>query len=187
MPPEVEAKYHACITKLAGMAAPTEEGKIPLLQLSEEARALHKDFRARLEPRLKGDLADMKEWANKLAGGVGRIASIMHIAENGVSPVSAEAMRGALVIGETYLLAHARHALGVVATTGPQADSDAIYAWLRRAKIKRFTLRDAKQKGPRSLRYEKARLDTGLKDLVDRGCISVVGENVWSVAVGNNI
>ncbi len=177
---DVERAYRDRITKLAAIAVPTE-GKIPLLPMSTEARDLHRELRARLEPRLKGDLYDMRDWANKLAGGIGRIASLLSIAENGPGPVTKAAMEAAIEIGEVYLLAHAAHAFDVIATTASQADADSLASWLKRSEFRKLTLRDAKQRGPRALRHDRVRLGESIRELVDRGCLAVT-EGGWLVA-----
>jgi len=53
----------------------------PTLVLSPEALALHKDFRRKIEPRLRpdGELGDMPGWGGKHAGRVLRIAGLLHL------------------------------------------------------------------------------------------------------------
>lgn len=176
---DIERAYGDCVTKLAGIPIPTD-GKIPLLSVSVEARDMHREFRARLEPRLKGDLTEMRDWANKLAGGVGRIAAVLNIVEHGLEPVTRDAMAAAIDIGESYLLRHAAHAFDVIATTESQADADALWAWLGRTGLTKFMLRDAKRLGPRVLRHDKVRLDSAIRELVDRGVLAAA-DGGWAV------
>ncbi len=183
---DIERAYHDCITKLAGILTPEERSeddtRIPLLSVSVEARDLHREFRARLEPRLKGDLLEMRDWANKLAGGVGRIAAVLSIVEHGAEvPVSRASMSAALEIGETYLLAHAAHAFDVISATESQVDADALAEWLKRSGLTKLARRDVARLGPRHLRHDRMRRDVSIHELVDRGILSASADGGWVV------
>ncbi len=175
----VEQRYCKRIRELAELAVP-EDGKIPRLRLSAEACKLHRKFRERIEPRLRDDLEDIRDWASKLAGAIARIAGILSFVESGPVDVTAEAMRAAITLGEEYLLPHASQAFGAIVTTKTQADAEALECWLRRAKLRTFTYRNAKRLGPAALRGDKARLEGAIRELYDQGKLGSKNDSEWS-------
>ncbi len=87
------------------------------LMVGRDARVLLNDFSTWLEPQLgtSGALANIADWAGKLAGAVARIAGILHMADHAhenfgkFGVVSADTMRRAITLGH-YLIEHAKAA-----------------------------------------------------------------------------
>jgi|GEM_PF-1778814 len=110
-----------------------------LLSLSPEARELLTELRDELEPRLKadGDLFPIADWVARHHGRIVRYAGILHLAQGlAGNAISAETMRGALLIGE-YLLEHALAAL----TLHDEGNRRAL-AWLSRCDTAVVTQRE---------------------------------------------
>ena len=183
---DVERRYFDCITKLVNLPAPEETDaenvQIPRLQLSPDALSLHRAFRERLEPELNTKLLEIRDWASKLAGGIGRIAAILSIVENGEEcPVTSHAMTSAIEIGELYLLPHASHAFDMLEKNEAETDADALWAWIQKVGLSSFVTRDLVRRGPKTLRSNKKRREAAMTNLVDRGHISGSAETGWIV------
>jgi replicative DNA helicase len=89
------------------------------------------------------------DWAGKLAGGIGRIAGLLHLVaapgrERLDEPVSAQTMEDALRIGR-YLLSHAVAAFEEMGADPATEGAKAILVWLRRTGKRAFSRRDAHQ------------------------------------------
>lgn len=84
VPPNMAAQYGALCARLLGLPEQREDGELvpATVRLDDDARKLLEDFAQELEPRLGsgGDLAALSDWANKLVGGVARIAGLLHFA-----------------------------------------------------------------------------------------------------------
>jgi hypothetical protein len=84
VPPATAAQYAALCTRLLRLPEQRQDGELvpATVQLDDAARRLLEDFAENLEPRLGtgGDLAALSDWANKLVGGVARIAGLLHCA-----------------------------------------------------------------------------------------------------------
>jgi hypothetical protein len=110
------------------------------MELSPEAFDLLQALRAELEPRLlegDGDLDGVADWVGRHPGRIARIAALLHLLEGASSePVSVDAMRAALRIGE-YFLAHAQAAL-----VGPPKLPRRALAWITRNGASTITLRE---------------------------------------------
>jgi hypothetical protein len=127
-----------------------EDGEEYILRFSPEGDQVLREFEARLEPRLgpEGDLSAISDWAGKLAGGVVRIAAILHATElSGSAPpysgeVSAPTVASACQIGE-YLIDHALKAFDQMGGDIVAIRARALLAWLRRDAVEDFTRRDA--------------------------------------------
>lgn len=129
----------------------------PTLSLSREARKLHLELQAEVEPRLDpdtGDLAFVGDWANKYVGRVLRHAGLLHLAagyEIG-DAVSEETMRSAIMIGE-WALDHASdvYRRAPKPKRGRKDDDDAgsmtgvnrVRRWIAKNKKVAFSTRDA--------------------------------------------
>jgi hypothetical protein len=116
IPVDVAAAWARCVTRVLEMtpASRDEYDGYPIphrLRLSDEARAAHVQFRIDIEPELGefGLLADMSDWASKLAGGVARIAALLHITRH-TDPqkhlITHETMKAAVEVAE-YFISHA--------------------------------------------------------------------------------
>lgn len=180
-PPElredVRARYIGLVYALARLAPPAAGTSIPRLQLGPEARALHVAFRRQLEPRTGpgGDLHEIADWSNKLAGAIARIAGVLHVVQHGVDvgvPVAGSTMAAAIEIGE-YLLAHARRVFNVMAATQVERDVEALVAWIR-TRGGRVTRREL-LRGPNAARDPRRR-EPALSEAIDLGRLVAKGE-----------
>jgi len=152
-------------------------GNLPALALTDEARALLRDFMARLEPELGpgGRYEGMSGWYGKLAGAVARIAGCLHLAGNRLeggalqAPIGAETMQAALALGEFY----AAHAERVGKTFGgtPEAQTAArVLEAIKRYAWRTFTERDLY----RALGLRKAEAGEALAVLEETGHVRPV-------------
>ena len=147
------------------------------LALTDEARALLRDFMARLEPELGpgGRYESMSGWYGKVAGAVARIAGCLHLAakplEGGAlqAPIDADTMQAALALGGFY----AAHAERVGKTFGatPEARKAArVLEAIKRYGWHTFTERDLY----RALGLRKAEAAEALAVLEETGHVRPV-------------
>lgn len=113
--------YDRCLKTLAAAGEIGELGDKPLslivLKLSPEAYACLTAFMEFLEPKMgeDGELYGIADWLAKLAGGVARLAAILHLADYADAPSKApieipvSTIRRAIKIGE-YLIPHTQAA-----------------------------------------------------------------------------
>lgn len=143
-----------------------------VLALTEEAQEILNDFCATLEPRLGpgGELAEISDWASKLAGAIVRIAGLLHMAERStktfVPPeIGAQSFAAALAIGG-YLTKHAQATFQFMETDTAAIFSDKVIAWLKRNRKPLVHEREIYQKinGMRKKDVRKA----VIRDLCDR-------------------
>lgn len=119
VPASIAAEWARCITRVLEMTPASRDQRdgypVPhRLRLSDMAHAEHVRFREELEPELGefGFLADMSDWASKLAGAVARIAGLLHVAstEVGQEPqdhrITLKTMQASITIAE-YFISHA--------------------------------------------------------------------------------
>lgn len=103
------------------------EGNIQAIHLSEEAQEESRNFANALEPRLKGDLFEINDWAGKYHGQVMRIAGLLHciIHQEAAAQelLQGGTMRAAQEIGEYFL----EHAKAVFLTVSGAEIDDAKY------------------------------------------------------------
>jgi hypothetical protein len=134
------------------------------------------DFMAELEPRMgpDGDLADMADWAGKLAGTLARIAALFHVAEHagGEIPetISEMTMGDAIELGP-YFIAHSRAAHQLLGG-GHVAEAEKILRWISREGLQEFSRSQCWQgvRGRAGIR-KSADLDAPLLILRDHGFI----------------
>ena len=140
IPPEVRARYEAVIYSI--LAIPSED-KPAVLKLSSEAYRLSAAFAAELEPRLKGDLESIGDWAGKCHGVILRIAGILHLmGQSGMeSPVSVQTMESAIGIGR-YFIEHAKAAYSLMGADAQTQDAKYILRQLERGQYKSISKRD---------------------------------------------
>ena len=97
IPDDVARQYEGLIKTLLGI------NEKQVLRLSAEAYGLSKGFFEMLEPRLRGDLEPVADWASKLHGAVLRIAGVIHTivngAESGNVDITGDTMQRAITIG----------------------------------------------------------------------------------------
>lgn len=194
VPDKIRRRYHELVKGLADLPTPEERqalaplagDDIPVIELSPEAREIHRAFRESLEPRLHpqtGDLATMGDWANKLAGAVARIAGVLHVAEHGqTGAISEPTMRAALALGE-YAMAHAAKAFGVMLSSPVEEDARALLNWITSSNVAKFKRRDVQRNGPKGFRGGSRgldRLSAAAGELIARGYVRREGEE-WVV------
>jgi len=142
--------YEEAVLALLDMPNTEDQyGNPAALTLTDEARALLRDFMRRLEPDLGpgGRYESTSGWHGKLAGAVARIAGGLHLAHSPLEggalqePISADTMRAALALGEFYA-AHAERVHKVFAGT-PEAQTAArVLDAIKRNGWRTFTERD---------------------------------------------
>jgi hypothetical protein len=169
IPDKVRTTYDQRLTALLEVEAlPDKSGGLQRhpLRFSEGAVILMKDWRAKLEPRLKshGDGYDLIDWLSKLHGQLARIAANLHLAETvgtnawGRSEISAETVGRALLMGD-YLEKHAWAAYYGAPEVGLEVnDARRILNWVWKQKLASFTrsgahrqLKNARLKHPEDL------------------------------------
>jgi hypothetical protein len=169
MPAEVALGYADLCARLLGLPEQREDGElVPIVvRFDEAARRSIEDLARELEGRLGagGDLAALSDWANKLVGGVARIAGLLHLAAICASPdfgdsgncgnntrarttdslgtVGYETALSSITIGR-YLLDHAQSAFALIGADPEISHAQRILAWLERAGVTRFSKRDAR-------------------------------------------
>jgi hypothetical protein len=148
-----------------------------LLRLSNEAHNLLIQFMKELEPELGpgGTLDHISDWAGKLAGGIVRIAGLLHVSEHVTAsnpwdlPISVDTLQRAIKIGQ-YFTPHAQAAFEEMAADPIIDSAKHILAWITAQRPMSFSKRDAYQalKG----RFKRAEdLDAPFETLRERGYI----------------
>lgn len=175
VPAETRAAYRAnakaLILSLADWTDPA------VLPLTEEARKLLAEFQREIEPRLRkdtGDLADLRDWASKLAGATVRFAGLLHLSahlsDGWGKPAEADTMERAIQLGR-YFTDHARAAFRQMGADPLIADAQQLLAWIARTGVAEFTRRDL-FRGVESARFQKvADIDPPLALLVEHGYV----------------
>jgi replicative DNA helicase len=175
VPAETRTAYRANAKALVlSLADWTDPAVLPL---TEEARKLLAEFQREIEPRLRkdtGDLADLRDWASKLAGAAGRLAGLLHLSEHlsdgWGKPVEPDTMERAIQLGR-YFTAHARAAFRQMGLDPLIADAQQLLAWITRTGAAEFSRRDLFD-GVRSARFQKvADVDEALAQLVEHGYV----------------
>lgn len=194
MPPEIAVDYAELCTRLLSLPEQREGGElVPMVvRFDEAARHSIEDLARELESRLGagGDLAALSDWANKLVGGVARIAGLLHLATLDASRVSGnsgkygkniqnrsttdlletvsnETARSSITIGR-YLLDHAQSAFALIGADPDLSHAQRILGWLERVGVTRFSKRDAWQ-ATRGYFKKAAELDAPLHLLCEHG------------------
>jgi replicative DNA helicase len=176
VPPDVTTTYSDLCSTLLTLPEQREDGElVPLVvRFDDPARRALEDFSRELESRLGagGDLAAISDWANKLAGGVARIAGLLHFAALGAQPRGDESSPGnseylgnygngnqtgglaapfgtvgygtarSSVIIGRYLLDHAQSAFALIGADPEITHAKRILAWIERSGSTRFSKRD---------------------------------------------
>ncbi|MCG5220286.1 DUF3987 domain-containing protein [Streptosporangium soli] len=122
------------------------------LQVSDDAEALHLEWRRHLELRVDpdtGDLAALKGWLSRLTGTSIRIAALLHLAAGyrPSQPIHENTMLDALTIAD-YCIEHAIAVLGAAQRregTVTEQPAQNVLAWIRRKGIGEFTVQDVSQ------------------------------------------
>lgn len=150
--PLAEEKYLRAIETIFSIPMPkATEGctRLPHYRLFIKGEALESwvAFYDEIEERQArgGDLADMTDWASKLAGAVARLSGVLHVVDTGGDPslpiISADTVAKACEIGR-YFIEHAKAAFGLMACTANERVAREILRWALEKKRATFTLRD---------------------------------------------
>ncbi|HEU5088422.1 MAG TPA: YfjI family protein [Roseiflexaceae bacterium] len=152
------------------------------LYINSDGNTLIRQFELWLEPQLGeyGTLGGMSDWAAKLAGGVARVAALLHLGElvshnshysqNTPEIVPADMVARALRFAE-YQMAHARAAYAEIGADPALEPARVIVRWLETSGASIFTKRDCWQ-SVRGGVFQKAEdVDPALTLLVDHGYI----------------
>jgi hypothetical protein len=144
------------------------------LMFSPAANECLRRFEQWLEPKLgkEGEFAGLADWASKLAGGIARIAAILHVAgdmrADGLA-VEERTVEAAIELGHFYL-AHARAAFAEMSADAEVENARHLLSWICRRAGSEFSERDAYQ-GTKNRFKKVADLRPALTILVEHGYI----------------
>jgi len=150
---------------------------LQLLTLAADAHEIFLRFEQDIEDKLNpgGTLFGLEDWGSKLAGAVGRVMGLLHLAHSANNAIAegtvidAKTAEAAILIGK-YLIPHASAAFGLMGAKSGIESSQRVLEWIRWTRQEMFSKRDAfeKLKG----RFLKAKqLDEPLQLLEEHGYI----------------
>lgn len=120
-----------------------------------------------VEGRLKGDLAEIPDWAGKFVGAVLRIGGILHVMkypkDSMFDPVDRETMENAVSIGR-YFLEHAKAAYSLMGADAVNKNARLFLAAVKRKQLAEFSRRDAMRL------YRGCKTVESLQPVLDRLC-----------------
>jgi hypothetical protein len=142
-------RYHALIQSLALDCARARVARE--LCLSKDALVVLRNEADRVEIE-QGDglrLAEIRDWASKLAGALVRMAGCLHLAEETDTnperaPIAAATMEAAVNFGR-YFEAHALEAFALMDEPEEEQKARRVLEWVLRGKIRRFSERDVRR------------------------------------------
>jgi replicative DNA helicase len=182
MPVEVRSQYDHAIEKLAALAVARDSaGRVRAheLTLSRDAQSALEAFERWLEPQLgpQGELAYMTDWAGKLAGGVIRVAGLLHMATHWRSaapaawdrPIAEDTVTHAIRIGH-YLIVHALAAYTLMGADPEVERAQIVLGWVTAQERTHFTVREVYQ-GTKGRFKKVAELTPALRILLEHGFI----------------
>lgn len=141
IPEGVRARYQALIETI--LSSDNEQEPI---SLDDGAREVLEDLFNEIEGRLKGDLAEISDWAGKFVGAVLRIGGILHIMkypkDSMFDSVDRVTMENAVAIGR-YFLAHAKAAYSLMGADTVNKDARHLLSFIKRERLAEFCRRDA--------------------------------------------
>ncbi len=116
------------------------------LELGDEAQNVLEVLFNEVEGRLKGDLAEIPDWAGKFVGAVLRISGILHIMKNPVNAmfvdVGKATVENAVTIGR-YFLEHAKAAYSLMGADATNKNAQYLLSAIRKEGLAEFSRRDA--------------------------------------------
>lgn len=140
IPEGVRARYQALIETI--LSGDNEQEPI---SLDDGARGVLEDLFNEIEGRLKGDLAEISDWAGKFVGAVLRISGILHVMkypkDSMFDSVDRETMENAVAIGR-YFLAHAKAACSLMGADTVNKDAQHLLSFIKRERLAEFSRRD---------------------------------------------
>jgi replicative DNA helicase len=148
----IQKRYTELVTRLLKWSH--GDGKVRVLCLTVEARALWKTYAEKIERLLRPDagLEDFADWANKIPGTVLRIAGLLHVGREAAAENEAVAgdiggtvMSDAIKLGE-YLLPHAQDALEAAGESEKASDAKYLVKKLKAWPSVSLTARELLQK-----------------------------------------
>jgi hypothetical protein len=145
VPAKVSALYHQNMLTLWRLPLPEKPSVVPFTPAADEGLA---DFERWLEPQLAEDaaLGQLAGWPGKLAGGVARLALILHVLDgDGGEQIPEATVSRAIKIGREYLLPHAQAAFQLMGANPQVEAAKAVLKWIRADKLTEFTKRDVHQ------------------------------------------
>ena len=122
-----------------------------LITLSPEAVKLLEDFSVSLEPKLRGEYADISDWAGKLVGNTARIAALLCRAgrpaphgflDGGDPPVISGAEMADAIRIARYFTGHAKAAFSLLGADEGLKDCRYVLAAIRKAGLSEVSRRD---------------------------------------------
>ena len=141
IPEGVRARYRALIETI--LSSDNEQEPI---SLDDGAREVLEDLFNEIEGRLKGDLAEISDWAGKFVGAVLRISGILHVMkypkDSMFDAVDRETMEHAVIIGR-YFLTHAKAAYSLMGADTVNKDAQHLLSFIKRERLAEFSRRDA--------------------------------------------
>lgn len=182
--PEVVVAYENIVRQICH----SENTEIELSRPAKELFTLFCEETERcLAPGI-GCYADIREWAGKMNGAVGRIAALLQLAENPASSSISEQNMARAISMVPYLVANARRVLGMITTPQEIRVASQIWEWLNEVyqddafmnekvvkkgdRGNRWTIREI-QRGALGGRGSKEVTLEGLQLLEDRGWVKV--------------
>lgn len=183
VPTELRIGYEFALNKALALepATAADGSETPhVLKLDPRARDIWLTFAGTVEASMRpdGEMTHISDWANKISGGVARIAGLLHginYASTGDlagQPVSAETMRSAVLIGE-YLVAHTKAAFWEMGADPDIELARRIVGWVKSDGLSEFTKRDAHQRFKSSV-HTADELDGPIRILEEAGYIQDV-------------
>ncbi len=116
------------------------------ISLDDDAQAVLEGLFNEIESRLKGDLAEIFDWAGKFVGAVLRISGILHVMkypkDSMFDSVDRETMENAAAIGR-YFLMHAKAAYSLMGADTVNKDAQHLLSLIKRERLTEFSRRDA--------------------------------------------
>lgn len=119
------------------------------LNFSDDALEAWIDFSEQVEHALRpyGDFYGMKDWGNKLPGGVARLAGVFHILTHDTPErmkISLETVQQAVYVG-SVLIDHARLAYDVMGADPELERAKIALDWIQKKNVERFSFRKIQQ------------------------------------------
>lgn len=116
------------------------------ISLDDGAQEVLETLFNEVEGRLKGDLAEIPDWAGKFVGSVLRIGGILHVMkypkDSMFDSVDRETMENAVTIGR-YFLEHAKAAYSLMGADAVNKNAQYLLSAIKRERLAEFSRRDA--------------------------------------------
>ena len=181
VPKNIKAEYKHNVTKILELNPGLKsngEFDTNMLILSPGAERLSDAFAAWLEPQLADaeDLHLIRDWAGKLHGAIGRLAGILHIADNVKAgrdiwkrEISEETFKAALTIGK-YLIEHAKAAFLEMGTDEGVSNAKYLLRVMEKEGIEDLSRQELWQKTRGKFKTAE-KMDSALNILIEHGYI----------------